>query len=268
MTASVDSRHVARARLAAYREWASRVQKPSAACAIINADDWGASVHTTDRILDCVRIGSVSAVSGMVFMTDSERAADIACAHGIDAGLHLNLTTAFSAAGLPRLLAEHQHAVALHLRRSRFSRYVYHPGLTRSFDYVVTSQFEEFLRLYGDQPQRVDGHHHMHLCANVIMGRLLPRGLIIRRNFSFAHGEKSCVNRSARRCYDSLLSRRYRMVDALVALRPIRPSDRLAGIFSRACRESVEIETHPANADEYDFLTGNQVFQFVETQRA
>ena len=35
-------------------------------------------------------------VSAMVFMEDSERAASIARADAIDAGLHLNFTTAFS----------------------------------------------------------------------------------------------------------------------------------------------------------------------------
>jgi chitin disaccharide deacetylase len=267
-TAMAVSTERTRARLADYREWASGVQKGRAACAIINADDWGESVYTTDRILDCVRVGSVTAVSAMVFMADSERAAEIARAAGIDVGLHLNLTTHFSAMGLLGRLSEHHDAVASHLRRSRFSRYVYHPGLTSSFDYVVASQLEEFSRLYGEYPPRVDGHHHMHLSGNVIMGHLLPQGVVIRRNFSFGYAEKNPVNRSARRCYDFLLSRRYRMVDAFVTLAPVQPFERLAGIFSRACRDSVEIETHPASPDEYGFLTGNQVFELVERRHA
>src|SRR5208337_4418972 len=59
---------------------------------IVNADDWGRDRETTERILQCVRCESVSSVSAMVFMEDSERAAVIAQETGIDGGLHLNLT--------------------------------------------------------------------------------------------------------------------------------------------------------------------------------
>ena len=45
---------------------------------------------------------------------------------------------------------------------------VYHPGLASSFEYVVKAQLEEYERLYGAPANRVDGHHHMHLCANVV----------------------------------------------------------------------------------------------------
>ena len=63
---------------------------------IINADDWGYDAHTTTRALTCVERGSISSVSAMVFMEDSERAAAVARDRGIDAGLHLNLDTPFS----------------------------------------------------------------------------------------------------------------------------------------------------------------------------
>jgi len=256
-----------RARLMGYHEWAFAQRAGKSACAIINADDWGQDAHTTARILDCVRAGSVTAVSGMVFMADSEHAADIARTGGLDVGLHLNLSTSLSAVGLPKHLHEHHEKVASYLRRSRVTRYLYHPGLSSSFRYLVASQFDEFSRLYGERPLRVDGHHHMHLCANVMLDRLLPQGLVIRRNFTFGGGEKNWMNRSGRRCYDALLSRRYRMVDAFVALAPVHQSARVARIFSMACRESVEIETHPIDASEHDFLVRDAVFQLAERRR-
>src|SRR5579863_9771612 len=55
---------------------------------IVNADDWGWDRETTDRTLNCFLEGSLSSVSAMVFMQDSERAARLARQHGIDAGLH------------------------------------------------------------------------------------------------------------------------------------------------------------------------------------
>jgi len=68
---------------------------------IINADDWGRDIDTTNRILECVLCGSVSSTSGMVFMEDSERAASVARERGVDVGLHLNVTTPFSVAAAP-----------------------------------------------------------------------------------------------------------------------------------------------------------------------
>src|SRR5215470_13086418 len=100
---------------------------------IVNADDWGRDRVTTDRTLDCVRCGAVSSVSAMVFMKDSERAAAIVREHGIDAGLHLNFTTPFSAPGIPARLAGHQERLSQYLRRHRLSQVVFHPGLIRSF---------------------------------------------------------------------------------------------------------------------------------------
>lgn len=253
-----------KARLATYLEWADGVSAGRQACAVINADDWGESAQTTTRILDCVRAGSVSAASAMVFMPDSKRAAEIAREIGLDTGLHLNLSTPFLGPSVPTALSRHHIAVVAYLRRSRLNRYLYHPGLVNSFEYVVRSQREEYERRYGGAPWRVDGHHHLHLCANVVVGGLLPRGVVIRRNLLFFSGEKGLPNRLARRCYDVLLSRRYRMVDALLTLAPLHPSSRTAAIFQRALRLTVEIATHPAVASEHDFLVGDRICEFVE----
>ena len=67
------------------------------------------------------------------------------------------------------------------LRSRRFARALFNPLLARSFDCVVKAQMDEFARLYGACLGRVDGHHNMHLCANVLVQDLLPRQAIIRR---------------------------------------------------------------------------------------
>lgn len=78
---------------------------PTQGALIVNADDWGRDLETTDRTLDCILRGAVSSVSAMVFMQDSERAAILALQRGVDAGLHLNFTSRFSAPQCPpRLL--------------------------------------------------------------------------------------------------------------------------------------------------------------------
>jgi predicted glycoside hydrolase/deacetylase ChbG (UPF0249 family) len=227
---------------------------------IVNADDWGRDRATTNSILDCAASGAVSAVSAMVFMRDSERAAALARQRGIEAGLHLNLTTPFDAAECAGPVAGHQQAAARYLRRHRCARVVFHPGLQRSFDYAVKAQIDEFRRLYGEDPRRVDGHHHMHLCANVLFRRLLPEGTLVRRNFSFQAGEKGIGNRLYRRLIDGLLERRHCLVDYFFSLPPFEAA-RLDRIFSLARRFVVELETHPANAEEYRFLHGGEIFR-------
>lgn len=230
---------------------------------IVNADDWGRDPATTDRTLECVLSGAVSSVSAMVFMEDSERAAAIARERGIDAGLHLNLTSPFSVPGTPARLAEHQLRLSQYLRRHRFAQTVFHPGLVRSFEYVVSAQRAEFARLYGREEDRIDGHHHMHLCANVLLGGLLPAGTLLRRNFSFEPGEKSFLNRLYRRVLDGALLRRHRLADFLFSLPPLEPPSRLSRIFSLARRFAVEIETHPVNPAEYKFLVGGEIFRWT-----
>ena len=223
---------------------------------IINADDWGRSRETTDRIFECWERGCISSVSAMVFMEDSERAAALARERGIDAGLHLNFTTLFSGQSYPAMLQEHQQRIARRLRRHRFAPVVFYPELIRSFQYVVSAQLDEFARLYGGAPQRLDGHHHMHLCSNVVLGRLLQAGTAVRRNFSFEPGEKSFANRIYRRAIDRFLSRRHLLTDFFFSLTPLAPTERLDRIFSLSHHSVVEVETHPVNPEEYRFLAG------------
>jgi predicted glycoside hydrolase/deacetylase ChbG (UPF0249 family) len=226
---------------------------------IVNADDWGRTRETTDRILECRLCGSLSSGSGMVFMEDSERAAELAREHGFDVGLHLNLTAKFSSANVPANVKARQERVSGFLLRSRLAQVAYHPGLAGDFRYVVSAQIEEFQRIYGERPRRLDGHHHMHLCANVLYGNLLPEGVIARRNFSFPPGEKSKVNRMYRRMVDRRLAKHHPMTDYFFSIEPIDDTERLRGIIELAKRSIVELETHPANPREHALLTRGDV---------
>lgn len=240
---------------------------PSGGMLIINADDWGRDAQTTAKIFDCVRAGSVSAVSAMVFMEDSEKSAPLAREHGIDAGLHLNLTAQFSASNCSPQLLEHHRKIRARLSKHRWARLLLHPGLAPSFQYVVAAQLNEFRRLYGESPSRIDGHHHMHLCPNVIRAGLLPKGTIARRNFSFQPGEKSFLNRFYRNSVDRRLAQRHHLVDFLFNLSPIEPLSRLQRILSLAAESAVEVETHPVNTDEFEFLTDGKFLRLTEGVR-
>lgn len=234
---------------------------------IINADDWGRDRETTDRILDCVVAGAVSSTSAMVYMEDSERAAKLAQKEQIDTGLHLNLTSAFTAGSCPSRLRDQQDRVAKYLRGHKFASVLFHPGLMSSFEYVVAAQLEEYQRLFGETPARIDGHHHMHHCANILFMKLLPAGTVTRRNFTFHAGEKSLLNRFYRQMLDNALASRHLLVDYLYSIIPLHPIERLTRIAKEAENCLVELETHPINVDEYKFLTGDEYLKISQIAR-
>jgi predicted glycoside hydrolase/deacetylase ChbG (UPF0249 family) len=237
-------------------------QAPSAVV-IVNADDWGLNAEATDRIFDCAQVRAISSVSAMMFMDDSERAASLARELDMDAGIHLNLTCGFTAPEASLRLREHQQRITAFLRSGRYARVIFNPLLVAAFDYVIKAQIEEFERLYGVAPNRLDGHHHMHLCGNVLLQGLLPSGATVRRNQSFTVGEKGSVNRWYRRTQDVFLSKRHPMADYFFDLVPIQPV-RLRRILELAREFNVEFETHPDNADEYRFLMRGELVHCCE----
>ncbi len=230
------------------------VQPAGFGALMINADDWGFNESVTNPALACFLAGAVSSVSAMVFMEDSGRAAALALEHGVDAGLHLNFTAPFSAPHCPPALREHQQRCLRFLRFHRLAPAIYHPGLGASFRYVAQTQMEEFERLYGHRPTRIDGHHHMHLAANVLFAGLLPSGAIIRRNFFFQPGEKIWMNRAYRGWQDRILARRHRIADFFFSIAPVEPYARIERIVALARHHAVEVETHPAIPEEFQFL--------------
>jgi len=96
----------------------------------------------------------------------------------------------------------------------------------------------------------------MHLCENMLFQKLLPAGILARRSFSFQPGEKSLANRMYRKTVDWRLAHRYRLTDYLFSLIPLTPATRLDRIRSLAQHSMVEVETHPIQPEEYNFLTG------------
>jgi predicted glycoside hydrolase/deacetylase ChbG (UPF0249 family) len=225
---------------------------------IINADDLGRSVAETDAALRCFRAGRVSSASLMVFMADSERAAGLAQAAGLDVGLHLNFTERFTAPACAPWVAQAQGRVAHFLGRGRYAQLVYHPLLRGPFADCLRAQVAEFTRLFGAPPSHVDGHHHMHLCANVLWSNLVPVRTRMRRNFSFWPGEKSALNRLYRRVVDAWLAHRYRLPDFFFGLPQLLQLRRLERALALAATANVEVMAHPAVGSEAEFLMSDE----------
>ena len=220
---------------------------------IINADDWGRSPEETDAALECYRAGRLTSVSAMVFMQDSERAANLAKNAGLtDVGLHLNLSQAYCTPPPVENGGSHERVVRF-LTKSKYAILLYRPSLRRAFKQVFQEQFEEFVKLYGTEPSHIDGHQHRHLCANLLFDAVIPAGSVVRRNFTFATGDKGIVNRSFRRLMDQWLANRYRIVDLFYSLRTCLKERQLSRLTA-ARSKVVELMAHPVNRDETDWL--------------
>jgi hypothetical protein len=53
------------------------------------------------------------------------------------------------------------------------------------------------------------------------------------------------------------------MTDLFYSLAPINPPARLLEILAQATQASVEVETHPVNNDEYEFLAGGALMHMA-----
>jgi chitin disaccharide deacetylase len=164
----------------------------------------------------------------------------------------------FSATGITPSLRGHQEQVIAWLTRNKFAQVIYNPFLAESFAVLFRAQKEEFTRLYGRKPDFYNGHHHMHLCANVLAGRLIPNGARVRTTFTFDQGERNPFNRLYRRYINGIVSRRYISTDRFYSIVPVRNRERLRMILSNASTADVEVEVHPENAEEIEFLMSDE----------
>lgn len=234
---------------------------------IINADDWGRSRSETDAALACFAKGRITSVSAMVFMQDSQRAADLAKEADLAVGLHLNLNEAFNASGVPERLMEGLQCFARFLDWNKFSQILYNPLMANKLDFLYRTQVEEFVRLYGRVPTHFDGHRHFHLCSNMLMGLVIPRGLKVRSSFSFWPGEKGLVNRAYRNAVNAWLRGRYVVTDYFFSLKQCAATPRMERLVKLADQSSVELMTHPAVPNEFRYLQSDECLKWLEQVR-
>lgn len=225
---------------------------------IINADDWGRSRADTDAALSCYQEGRITSVSAMVFMADSERGAELAKENKLDVGLHLNFSEQFTGKNSSAKLEQCHRRTIHYLMGNKYAQLVYNPLLRKEFAWSYTAQAEEFASLFGRPPSHIDGHHHMHLCANVLLSKVIPAGMRMRRNFSFWPGEKSLLNRTYRAFVDRCLARRYRLADYFFDLTQCIQERKFDRVAALAKTSTVELMTHPADPAESEYLMSHE----------
>src|SRR5262249_42967034 len=154
----------------------------------------------------------------------------------------------------PGSLADHHARVAGFLTAHKYALLIYNPALRQHFRYVYQAQVDEFVRLYGRAPSHLDGHHHQHLCANMLIDGIIPAGATVRRSLHFWPGEKGIANRTYRRLVNRRLARRYRVTDFFFALAHCLDGDRMVRVAELAKTKTVELLTHPVDPIERAFL--------------
>jgi predicted glycoside hydrolase/deacetylase ChbG (UPF0249 family) len=231
---------------------------------IINADDFGRSATETDAALGCYQKGRVTSVSAMMFMEDSERAAKLAKQNDLDVGLHLNFDEPFTGGYSPAELGEYHGRTVRYLMANKYTQLVYNPFLRREFAYSYEAQAREFVRLYGKPPSHIDGHHHLHLCANILLSKIIPASMKMRRNFSFWTGEKSWLNRTYRALVDRWLSRRYQLTDYFFDLTQCMREKKFDRVITLARSSKVELMTHPVVQNEAEYLMSDKFLEMLQ----
>jgi predicted glycoside hydrolase/deacetylase ChbG (UPF0249 family) len=231
---------------------------------IINADDFGRNGTATDSAITCHGQNSITSASAMVFMADSRRAAELAARAGLETGLHLNLTVPLDGPEIALRIKEHHFTISRYLNRGKWSQVFYNPFLHNSLDYTFKAQDEEYRRLYGKEPAQIDGHSHMHLWMNMIIGHIIPSGMKIRRSFTFSRGEKSFFNRLYRRQIDRWVTRHHICADSFFSIEPVSDQRRIQKIVHLAFSSVVELMAHPADAIQFEYLMGNEFTKLIQ----
>ncbi len=215
---------------------------------IVNADDFGATPSTTDAICEAFDAAVITSTSGMVWMNDSTRAADIAAERGLSLGLHLNLTLPFSGLDVPQKVQERQLRLTEVFTRDGWWREAGRRIDRKLLSGAIEDQVEGFCELFG-QPTHIDGHHHVHLYEAVL--DLLPRTWPIRPPLRAPAQVDARLNRRERH-----LRRRFRAPDLALALDRLKPAAGEASldVLDRARGLCIEVMTHPRQPPEMEFL--------------
>jgi predicted glycoside hydrolase/deacetylase ChbG (UPF0249 family) len=234
---------------------------------IVNADDLGRSKAETDAVILCHAKGRITSTSAMVFMVDSERASEAASDARIDVGLHVNFSEEFSGGSVPTELRKAHDQIRRFITAHKYALLIFNPLLMRQFEFVFAAQLAEFTRLYGRSPSHLDGHQHLHLATNMLVQRVLPTGVKVRRSFSFRRQEKSFVNRWYRSAVDRSLMHRYRVTDYFFSLSDHLALDKFERVICLARQANVELMVHPQRPAEHAFLMSDAYIEALARVR-
>jgi predicted glycoside hydrolase/deacetylase ChbG (UPF0249 family) len=226
---------------------------------IVNADDLGGEAYKTDAIIAAHSAGAITSATAMMWMEDSERAAERARSAGLPVGLHINLTHPFSGPRVPGPARERQRELCRRFARLGLRRWTWDPTIQRAVDAALAEQLERFAELYGGQPDHVDGHEHVHVCPNVLFSPAL-RGIARARTSQSPAEAAGAAARLGWRVKHAAVRRRFRTTDrfwSVQRLHPVLGGSGFPAAVALARTEAVEIMCHPGDPAEDALLASD-----------
>jgi chitin disaccharide deacetylase len=237
---------------------------------IVNADDFGLDRRSTDAIVDRFHAGAITSTTALVWMSDSERAAELATRAGLPVGLHLNLIEPYSGADVPGAIAATQRRVVGRMRSGGTRALLYDPRWSHEFERCITDQLLRFQELYGRSPTHIDGHRHMHLALNALFARALAPIARCRRAVNRTAAESPAYKQLARTALSQLVRLRFFTTNWCYSLGPLHPALGGAGIEEKlalADRTSLELIVHPGYQDELEVLRTTEWQELLACRR-
>jgi chitin disaccharide deacetylase len=223
---------------------------------IVNADDWGLRPEVSDAIAECWQAGAITCASAMVHMADSSRAFELAREGEMPLGLHLNLTTPFTAVAVGSDRRQRQGGAVAYFGASDRRRFGFDPLARGWLELCIADQLEAFAESHGRPAAHADGHQHLQVCPTVLSTRALGRLESLRSAHGFVAGPGSPAKGLYRRAVNLIVRARFRTA-LFVSLRDLHPAlggVGLEGLERIARGTDVEVMVHPAWEDEREVL--------------
>lgn len=233
---------------------------------IVNADDWGHDVEATNAIHRAFDASRITSATGMVYMADSNRAADIANRAQLPIGFHINLTEPFSDPSTPADVRKSQLRLIDKLggtprpdeppdmpSTAKLRRWLYDPRIQADVDLSVSAQLQRFLDLYKLPPTHFDGHNHIDLCPNVFCSGAIPAGVKM-RNSLYRYPVERSIPALARTFRQAWRARRFPSTRYIFHIKDLRLSGPLDPRLALSDQVPVEVMGHPGFAAENAML--------------
>lgn len=99
----------------------------------------------------------------------------------------------------------------------------------------------------------------------MLASNIIPKGTRLRGTFTFDAGEKPLFNLLYRHILDIWISRRFISPGSFYSIVAVQNHKRLQNIINSAVKKTIEIEVHPENDEEIEFLLSDRYKNLIDS---